>query len=780
MKNKTLIFLLAILILAACNSKTEQSGAVKIIPNPVEVISEPGYFIINSATAMVVPDEFPELSEADILSDLIRRSAGYNIEVKTDGASRNAIRFEKVQDIKGGPEGYELIVEKNGVKIRAGSEAGFFYGIQTLIQLLPPEVFSRDINQQDWKIPCCTIVDHPRFSWRGMHLDVSRHFFPVSFIKRYIDLIAMHKMNVFHWHLTDDNGWRIEIKKYPELAKKAAWRVDREDEPWRERTAPEPGERATYGGYYTQEQILEIVEYAKRRHVMVLPEIEMPGHTSEVFAAFPELSCRGEPLHVQPGSYWPNVDIFCAGKEETFAFIEGVLEEVFELFPSEYVHIGGDEATKTRWQNCRLCQKRIRDEGLANEEELQSWFIRRVESFLKENNKRLIGWDEILEGGLAPDATVMSWRGIKGGIEAAEMGHDVIMCPTSHCYFDYYQAHPDFEPEAIGGFTSLKEVYLFEPIPSQLDGSQAKHILGGQGNVWTEYIATPEHAEYMAVPRMTALAEVLWSPKDLRDWEHFQDRLQMQKSRFDHLGVNYSNGSWKVNIQPVMKEGVYHLSLSSEQYGKPIRYTLDGKVPDIESSVYEKPVRISGSTVVTAALFNDGQAMEYPNRMEVVYHLATGKNIELKHSPALRYRASGPLSLIDGIKGTEDFHDGYWMGFEGSDVVAEIDLGKSFPIYSVVVGFLQNTGSWIFLPEKVTFTLLSEDRKVVLERIVTPDVTWEVKGTIIEDFELEFDSMDARYIRLHAPGLETIPSWHEGAGEKGWLFVDEVIIHGPG
>jgi hexosaminidase len=364
----------------------------------------------------------------------------------------------------------------------------------------------------------------------------------VEFIKRYIDIIAMHKMNIFHWHLTDDNGWRIEIKKYPGLTETSAWRVDREDQPWRERTPPEPGEKATYGGYYTQEEIKDVVRYAAERHVTVIPEVEMPGHTSEVFASYPDLSCRGEKLYVQPGSYWPNIDIFCAGKEETFEFLEDVLSEVAQLFPSEYIHIGGDEANKTRWKECPLCQERIEMEGLRSEEELQSYFIKRIERYLQSIGKKLIGWDEILEGGLAPEATVMSWRGFEGGIDAVGMGHDVIMCPTSHCYFDYYQDDPETQPVAIGGFTPLEKVYEFYPIPAGLSSDKAKHILGGQGNVWTEFIPVPEHAEYMALPRMTALAEVLWSPRGRIDWDDFKRRLNTQFERFDMMGVNYYEG----------------------------------------------------------------------------------------------------------------------------------------------------------------------------------------------------------------------------------------------
>ncbi len=628
----------------------------------------------------------------------------------------------------------------------------------------------------EWKVPHCRISDQPRFGWRGMHLDVSRHFFSVDFIKKYIDIIAMHKMNVFHWHLTDDNGWRIEIKKYPGLTDVAAWRVDREDMPWREVTPPEPGEEATYGGFYTQEQVREVVAYAAARHVTVIPEIEMPGHTSEVFAAYPELSCRGKELYVQPGSYWPNVDIFCAGKEETFEFIEGVLEEVISLFPGEYVHIGGDEATKTRWEECKRCQRRIRAEGLSGEEELQSWFIRRVERFLAGKGKKLIGWDEILEGGLAPEATVMSWRGEKGGIDAARMGHEVVMCPTSHCYFDYYQANPDFEPEAIGGFTSLGKVYAYEPVPEVLDEGEQAFVLGAQGNVWTEYIATPEHAEYMAIPRMTALAEVVWSPRDARDWDGFRLRLQDQLKRFDQMDVNYSSGSWAVEIVPSMEDGAYSIELTSEQFRQPIHYTLDGSDPTMGSEVYRLPIRITGSALVKAALFRDGILMEYPSTKEIVYHLATGKKAELEEQPSRNYFARGAGSLVDGLKGSESFRDGHWLGFEGKDVVALVDLGEMTPVSKVHADFYQNAGAWIFLPGAVTFALLDGDRNVVGESTAVPEATLEVKGTIIEGFEALFGRVDARYVSLRAGAMKEIPGWHEGAGNKGWIFLDEIVV----
>lgn len=543
---RIVLFLLVItLVFNACQQSNVPPA--KIIPEPVFMEQHKGMFYINGDTKVVPGEKAGKVAE--LFVERMHRVAGLDLgmaDYPTD-LKRNIVLFEIDEGLleEVGPEGYKLLIDKKKVRVEAAEPAGLFYGLQSLYQAMPEEIFSesRQDKVKEWGVPCISITDYPGFSWRGMHLDVSRHFFPAEFIKRYIDLIAMHKMNVFHWHLTDDNGWRIEISKYPKLAEIAAWRVDREDQPWRERDPMRPGEKATYGGYYTQDEIREVVKYAAERHISVIPEIEMPGHTSEVFAAYPEYSCRGEKLEVQPGSYWPNVDIFCAGKDETFQFLEDVLSEVIELFPSGYIHIGGDEADKTRWKECRACQQRIVREGLANEDELQSYFIRRIEKYLNAEGKQLIGWDEILEGGLAPEATVMSWRGFQGGIDAARMGHDVIMCPTSHCYFDYYQADPETEPEAIGGFTPLEKVYSFYPVPDELTEDESKHVLGAQGNVWTEFIPNGEHAEYMAVPRMTALAEVVWTPRHMTDWVSFSDRLVAQKKRFDMMGVNYARST---------------------------------------------------------------------------------------------------------------------------------------------------------------------------------------------------------------------------------------------
>ncbi|NQV30906.1 MAG: beta-N-acetylhexosaminidase [Candidatus Marinimicrobia bacterium] len=510
-----------------------ESSEMNIIPKPQSIVTLKGGFEFGKSTTLFITSSE---SNSAFLSEYLRSFIPGLISGKQGDAD---IELELLGESDIQKEGYRLAVTRKGIHISASDEPGLFYGVQSLRQLLAPESEQDSESLEHYRIQAAVIEDFPRFGWRGMHLDVSRHFFPVEFIKRYIDMLALHKMNIFHWHLTDDNGWRLEIKQYPLLTEVSAWRVDREHEDWRKWSPIEEGEASSYGGFYTQDEVREIVAYAAQRQISVIPEIEMPGHSSEIFAAYPDLSCAGELLPVRPGSYWPNEDIFCAGNDSVFSFLENVIDEVVELFPARYIHIGGDEAKKTHWKTCPKCQNRIKVEGLADEDELQSWFIQKMEKYILAKGKNLIGWDEILEGGLAPEATVMSWRGEAGGITAAKAGHDVIMTPYSHVYFDYYQGDPETEPQAIGGHTTLEMVYDYEPIPSELNEQDQKFVLGAQANLWTEFIKTPEHAEYMVLPRMTALSEVLWSAKDQRNWADFNKRLRILLVRFDVLGWNY-------------------------------------------------------------------------------------------------------------------------------------------------------------------------------------------------------------------------------------------------
>jgi hexosaminidase len=543
---------------------TGEAERYPLIPWPRELEAREGTFTLNEETRVLVSapgDREQARAPAEALATLVRNAVTYPMRVVPLRESQpgvadqpeNTIAFvlaeegfpseDDPSDPSNAPgEGeddgrYELEVTARAVQVRASTPKGLFYGMQTLRQLLPPAVergIGRDDGRVAWTLPAVRVEDAPRFSYRGMHLDVARHFFPVSFVKQYLDLLALYKLDTFHWHLTEDQSWRIEIEQYPRLTEVGGCR----DSTMVGHYDAQTYDGAEYCGYYTQEEVKEVVRYAQERHVTVIPEIEMPGHASAALAAYPELGCTpDEPVAVK-GTWGVFEDIYCP-KEETFAFLENVLTEVMALFPSEYIHVGGDEAPKTAWEESEVAQAVIEREGLENEEELQSYFIRRIENFLNANGRKLIGWDEILQGGLAPDATVMSWRGTAGGIQAARQGHDAIMTPGHSLYFDHYQADPATEPLAIGGLTTLRDVYAYDPAPDSLGAATTRHIIGTQANLWTEYINTPEKAEYMAYPRALALAEIAWSPQRAREWAFFQARLPAHLRRLDALGIGY-------------------------------------------------------------------------------------------------------------------------------------------------------------------------------------------------------------------------------------------------
>ncbi len=780
LKKNTLSIILIFSLLFPILAVTQ---AVSIIPKPVKIKMGSGNFLINDRTALLfIAGNEEAMNTARLFAGHLQMAGGPVLTAL--GVTKNyrniaGIIFSIKKDGRIPAEGYKLTVSKNNIIIEGGSGAGLFYGMQTLLQLLPPEIFASKALQpgNNWSVPCIVIKDRPRFPYRGMHLDVSRHFFPKEFILKYIDLIAAFKMNTFHWHLTDDNGWRIEIKKYPKLMQTAAWRVDRETQPWLERLPQQAGERANYGGYYTQDEIKEVVEYARKRYVTIIPEIEMPAHSVEVLAAYPQFSCTGGPFTVPPGSYWPNADILCAGNDSTFTFMEDVLSEVINLFPSKYIHVGGDEADKTRWKECPKCQDRIKAERLKDEKELQSYFIKRIEKFLVSKDRKLIGWDEILEGGLPQEATVMSWRGLEGGIAAAQQGHDVVMTPDPYCYFDHYQANPKTEPKAIGGYTTLKKVYSYEPVPGELTKEQSKYILGAQGNLWTEYIPTPEHAEYMAVPRMIALAEVTWTPKNLRNWTDFRKRMNSEFKKLDLLHVNYCKGSDKVEVRTWFDKNSQSMKcrFESEQPGTPIVYTLDGNDPTPESPVYTGPVDVNKNAYIKAGLLRDGKVMELTER-SFIHHKAIGKKISYMDCYNYRYTGGGEEALIDGLRGTVDFREGNWQGFLGNNLDVIIDLGSIQPVRTVFVTFLQSNKSWIFFPDSVTFSLSSNGKKFHSINEQLNQDPKETETNVIKQFSQIFPDTPARYVRVRAKNTGVCPPWHEGKGEPCWLFVDEIAV----
>lgn len=530
-------------LLSVFGCKVNAGDPLNIIPKPVSVKTFEGFFNINDAT--VLQYNFDVEKGALIIETLTTHLSDYYkmesiAQQAAKGKSKNSIFLQLSDNKKINKEGYKLKVNKNGVLIEASDLNGLFYGVQSLIQMMPSENGAREVVE----VPFAVVEDYPRFAWRGLHLDVCRHFMPKEFVFKYLDFMAMHKLNTFHFHLTEDQGWRIEIKKYPLLTEVGSKR--KETLIGSARTSKEY-DGIPHEGFYTQEDIKEIVKYAADRFITVVPEIEMPGHALAALASYPDLGCTGGPYEVS--TRWGIFhDVMCAGKESTFEFLENVMAEVLELFPSEYIHIGGDECPKTKWKECPLCQQRIADEGLKDEHELQSYFIQRVEKFLNSKGRILIGWDEILEGGLAPNAAVMSWRGEAGGIEAAKQKHNVVMSPGTHCYLDHYQADPKTQPLAIGGFTPLDKIYAYEPVPDSLTVEEAKYIMGAQGNVWTEYMKTSDHVEYMVYPRAAALAEVVWSPKGERDYNEFLERLRVLTLRYDFYKLNYAKVAFE---QPV-------------------------------------------------------------------------------------------------------------------------------------------------------------------------------------------------------------------------------------
>ncbi len=611
MKRSNIVLLLLLSFSLFSCKESLRPKQVSIIPEPVHLTVHRGSFELNENTRILVPDSDNLKFESQYLADIIRKHTGHKPEIifySSNENLKNAIILRLNPKASDNPEGYQLKADKKNITILALTSKGIFYGIQSLLQLLPPSFYA-SVHQKKWEIPQCLIQDAPRFPYRGMLLDVSRHFFPPAAIKKFIDMLAMYKYNTFHWHLTDDQGWRIEIKKYPKLTEIGAWRDSTLIGHYGIKPARYDVKR--YGGFYTQAQIRDIVRYASQRHITIIPEIEMPGHSEAALAAYPELACTPGPFHVLT-TWGGTKDIYCP-REKTFRFLENVLTEVMELFPSKYIHIGGDEVPKGQWKSSKFCQQIIEKYHLKDEDGLQSWFIRRIGKFLNAHGRKLIGWDEILEGGLPPHATLESWRGIKGGIAAARQGHDVIMAPIQYLYFTRYQANPKFQPLAAGGLTSLKKVYSYEPVPAELNAGEAKYIIGAEGCVWTEYMPDIKKVQYMALPRMAALAETDWTPAKERNWPDFQRRVSQHFLIYKALGYNFSTGSYKVDIvmQDSTKSG-FRVALQSEIYHPEIHYTTDGSRPTLNSKKYDRAFVVPRGTTIQAAVFVKGKLMEVP------------------------------------------------------------------------------------------------------------------------------------------------------------------------
>lgn len=674
----------------------------------------------------------------------------------TDTAGSPFIRFQKLKNV---PQDFYSIAVNDQLIISYANEKALYYAFQSLIQLIQTE---EDIKY----IPKAFIQDYPKFEWRGLHLDVSRHFFTVEEVKKYIDLMAMYKFNIFHWHLTDDQGWRIEIKKYPKLTEVGSWRDSTLKNHYT--TTPRSYEKTRYGGFYSQEDITNIVNYANERHITIVPEIEMPGHSRAALAAYPEFSCTEKKLEV-PGTWGVFDDIYCT-KPQTFEFIENILDEVIKLFPGKYIHIGGDEAPKTRWKNCDQCQKTIESNGLKNEHELQSYFIKKIEKYLQSKNKKLIGWDEILEGGLSSTSTVMSWRGVKGGIAASKKGNYVVMTPGTHCYFDHYQGKGSDEPLAIGGYTTLEKVYQFNPIPKELNVGESSFILGGQANLWTEYIPSFKHLEYMAYPRAIALSQSLWCTEKTPYSAFFKILQDVHFKKLDVLGVNYSKTSLKpivkfkkekegmsIELQSNNKNEKFNTVIYSTDCKADLKLTLGSHQPLLINRTKHEPINSEFS--FTSSLTG------LSSNINIVNHLGLGTEVNYITQPNPQYNYS-PIVIVNGENGTRPWKGHQWIGFDTSTIVFEIILPKRKKINSIHLSFLESNGSWIYLPKSIQIQNIKKKRiKTFKSEIINSELVNINIGRRLKK------------IRFIIDNVKLIPDNHPGAGHTPWTFIDEIEFH---
>ena len=773
MKRLLLVWPVVLMILAmtAC---TEGQDMV-LVPYPAEVLIGEGYF--NAKGAQVTYDASLDEATVNVINAFAQKLSsvsGAESNV-TAGQTDEGFIFRYNPELES--EAYILDVEPDVVSIEASSLRGFNYAIQTLRQLLPKEILgSESAPRANWTIPVLHINDAPRFAYRGLHFDVSRHFFSVDEVKRYIDIMEFHKLNKLHWHLTDDQGWRIEIKKYPLLTEVGSMRkgtcVRKE---W------DNLDGIPYGGWYTQDEIREVVAYAASKGIDVIPEIDLPGHMLGALAAYPELGCTGGPYEVWT-RWGVSPDVLCAGNENVYEFIEDVLSEVCELFPSEYIHIGGDECPKTAWEKCPECQAKIKALGLTDkdgetaEHYLQSYVITRVEKFLNGRGRKVIGWDEILEGGIAPNATIMSWHGDKPGWKAASMGHDAIMTPNYCMYFDKYQStDEEKEPFGIGGYLPMKKVYMYEPCHEDMTEEEKAHILGVQANMWTEYIADADHLYYMLLPRLAALSEVQWCREENRDWERFYDVADCVCDRYRTMGYNYAEHILQVmgEIKTDAAEKCAVVTLQS-QGDAPIRYTLDGTAPKKTSEHYKTPVVLGESCVFRAASFRkDAGYREFTCRFDA--HKALGCNVIFATAAHRRYRAGLPGCLTDGLRGTESFRSESWAGWRGTQVDIVVDMDSEQAVSSVSVGMLRDQMSNIFLPESISVSV-SPDGVEYTEVAVQEYDSSEKAPNCLTDLMLTFPESSARYVKIKIVPLPSVPQWRSEDGGATYVFVDEIIV----
>ena len=758
----------------ACSEKRTLNSDYEIIPKPLDVNCKgDASFLLKDGVAVIYPENNRKVQDnAEFLVDYVERQTGVKLTshagMPVDGAI--CLTLDLSDD---NAEAYKLIVNDKRVCISGASEAGVFYGIQTLRKSLP---VAQDINVN---LSAVEIYDKPRFAYRGAMLDVARHFYTVDEVKTFIDMLALHNINRFHWHLTDDQGWRIEIKKYPKLMSVASERKETVVGRWYSGIY----DGKPYGGYYTQDELRDVIDYAAKRHITIIPEVDLPGHMQAALTAYPELGCTGGPYEVR--TIWGvSQDVLCVGNDFTLQFVKDVLSEVADIFPSEYIHIGGDECPKVRWEKCPKCQERIKSLGLKSdakhtkEQRLQSYMIQEAAKYLKEKGKRIIGWTEILEGGLVPDATLMSWIGESGGIEAAHQHHDVIMTPNTYLYFDYYQSKKvEDEPLAIGGYLPIEKTYNYEPMPKELTKEEQQYIKGVQANLWTEYIPVFSQVQYMVLPRLGAAAEVQWTDPSKKDYKDFLRRVPHLVAVYDCYGWNCATHVYDVNVD--MKADTVNHVLNvqlSTMADDPIYYTLDGQDPTEKSLKYTKPFTIDQSVVLkTMAVHPDRTSKISVDTIR--FNKATLKPVVLLQPNESRFSPDGPVVLVDGRNGNHSFDTGAWLAVAGNDLEAVINMQAETILSSASVHVYVRKDAWLFDARGFSVSVSSDNKNYKEVASQEYKQMQESDSDGIIEHELSFDPCKATYVKIKVISEKSMPDWHWDAGKAPFLLVDEIILN---
>ena len=764
---------LAGLLMTACSNQPTTIANYEVVPMPLEInTTQQASFLLKSGVTVYYPVGNEKMQRnAEFLASYVKAQTGIELQVQAGEGGKGGIVLQ-LGLANDNPEAYQLKVDASQVVISSPSEAGVFYGIQTLRKAV-------DVAEgSNVELPAVEINDQPRFGYRGMMLDVGRHFFSMDEIKTYIDMMALHNINRFHWHLSEDQGWRIEIKKYPKLTEIGSMRKETVIGHNSGKYDGKP-----YGGFYTQEQAKEIVAYAAERYITVIPEIDLPGHMQAALAAYPELGCTGGPYEVW--TQWGVSDnVLCAGNDQTIQFIKDVLAEIVEIFPSEYIHVGGDECPKDKWKTCPKCQARIKALGLKSdnkhtkEERLQSYVIHEAEEFLNSKGRKMIGWDETLEGGLAPNATVMSWRGEAGGIEAAKQHHDVVMTPNTYLYFDYYQSKDtETEPMAIGGYLPMERVYSYEPMPKSLSPEEQKYIVGVQANLWTEYIPDFKQVQYMVLPRMAALCESQWCAQEKKNYEAFLQRVSRLIDIYAKNGWNYATHIFDVmlDLKPNTETGTLD-AVARTIDNAPIYYTLDGSEPTTASEKYTDVIKIDKPCTLRTVAIRPSGSSKITND-EISFSKSSMKPITMLQPINKQYEFSGATVLVDGMTGNMNYKTGRWIAFYTNDLEAVIDLKEATEISSMTLHTCVEKGDWVFDTRGITVSVSDDNQTFKEVASEAYPAMKESDPNQIYTHELKFDPVKTRYVKVKALSEQKIPSWHGGKGNPGFLFVDEIILN---